>query len=339
MQLLLWSLSIAVRGKADADEECQRLVCWRGGRWGWSFACALSVLISSAYGEECHAPSPQKRAEVASYVLKRFHVASQADLVLTENAQANDDCFWKLRYETASPKREITLYLSPDGQYVTPTLFDLKVDPLAEERAQAERLRKTLTAGDPPSVGPADAPVTIVEFSDFECPFCKRMADVLEKQVLPAQGKSVRIVFRNFPLPMHPWAKTAAQITECAAMQKPAAFWKLHDYLFANQQTLSKDNIHDQAVAFVESNTDIDKAQFESCVDRDMAAGPVAQDVDMGQKNGVRATPTIFINGTRYEGAKDAAQLSSLIQQAMAENAPTVAAAAATAPAGGQHAQ
>jgi protein-disulfide isomerase len=276
-----------------------------------------ALVIASAHAEVCVAPTSQKKAEVAAYVMKRYHIGSAPELTLADDAQEGG-CFWKLHYTTASPKRDITLYLSPDAEHLAVSLYDLRIDPLAEEKAVSDALLTALLAGGPPSIGSATAPVTIVEFSDFECPFCKKMTDVLEKEVLPAQGKNVRLVFRNFPLAMHPWAKPAAQIAECAALQSSPAFWKTHDYLFENQSKLDKDNVTARLTSFIESQGGIDKKQFESCVERDLAAGPVAQDMDLGQKNGVRATPTIFVNGTRFEGAKDAAQLNALIKDAMA---------------------
>jgi protein-disulfide isomerase len=248
--------------------------------------------------------------------MKRYHIASSAEISLVENAQSNESCFWRLRYETASPKRDITLYLSPDGSYLLPTLYDLRIDPLAEEKAHADKLMKTLVASSSPTIGPATSAVTIVEFSDFECPYCKRMKETLENEVLPDEKGKVRLIFRNFPLPMHPWAKTAAQMAECVSLQKPEAFWKLHDYLFEHQTSLTIANIRDNITSFVASNVDIDKSQFQTCVEKDLAVGPVAQDIELGQKNGVVATHTIFINGVLYQGAKSAAQLRELIEAA-----------------------
>ena len=117
-------------------------------------------------------------------------------------------------------------------------------------RAQNEQLSHDLVAGASPPLGAAGAPITIVKFSDFECPFCKRMTDVLEKEVLPKQGGRVNVVFRNFPLAMHPWAKGAAEIAECAELQQPEAFWGMQDFFFQNQQTLQLGNMKDKATAF-----------------------------------------------------------------------------------------
>ena len=233
-----------------------------------------------------------------------------------ESTQANDQCYWKLHYQESSPKTEVIVYLTPDGQYLLPKLYDLRVDPLAEERAETDAMMKTLEADDPPAQGMANAPVTIVEFLDFQCPYCKRMADVLEKDLTADERKSIRIVFRNFPLPMHPWAKDAAEIAGCAALQSNDAFWKVHDYLFQNQATITASNVRDNATAFALTNAGVDKEKFQTCLDRKMAVGGVTADTDLGSKIGVHATPTLFINGTKYEGMKDAASLRAIIADA-----------------------
>lgn len=301
--------------------------------------CVLSIILcATAVGQtqNCKMPTSEKRVAVEAYVMKRFNIASPADLILVENKQANDGCFWKLRYEASPSQKEITLYLSPDGNYLLPTLYDIRVDPLLEEKAQREEIAKALVAGDPPAIGDEKAPVTIVEFADFECPYCKRMADTLEHDFLPAEAKNVRLVYKSFPLPMHPWAMAAAKMAECAALQKPSEFWKVHDYLFAHQKELTAGNLRENLTAFVAADAGLDKTQFESCVERDLALGPVNKDVELGRKNGVHATPTIFINGVLFAGLKSADQLRSLVDDAMhgtlspnAAPAPTAQAATA----------
>ena len=284
----------------------------------WIVCATLSVALSAPVlrAETCPTPSSAKRAQVQSYVLARYEL-SLPDVVLLESKAANDACFWLFRYEVSSPrKQEISVYLSPDGNYLLPTLYDLSVDPQAEKKALRESNQKALLDGISPEMGPENAPVTIVEFADFECPYCKRMADTLRKDVLPGEGNRVRFVFRNYPLPMHPWAMAAAEMAECVTLQKPSEFWKVHDFLFENQAQLTADNIRDKITQFVASNVAIDQVQYRSCVDNDLAMGPVKKEMDLGQKLGVRGTPAIFINGALYSGFKDAPQLRALVEGA-----------------------
>lgn len=281
--------------------------------WLTALSVAMSVGATRCIAQECKAPTPEKQAELLSYVVKRSHLGPANQLTLLESAPANNSCFWRLHYRDSSSKTDITLYLTPDGQYLVPSLYDLKVDPLVEEKAAAEKLMKVLQADDPPSQGAADAPITIVEFSDFQCPYCKRMTDVFENGLSAEERRDIRIIFRNYPLPMHPWAKDAAEVAGCAALQSDDAFWKVHDYFFQNQTTFTADNVRANATAFALASAGVDKAQFQTCLDKRLAVGGVTQDMDLGNKNGVHATPTLFINGTKYDGAKDVVALRAIL--------------------------
>jgi protein-disulfide isomerase len=269
-------------------------------------------MTPSCFPQGCKAPTPAKQAELSAYVAKRSHFSTASQFTLLESAPANDACFWRLHYRDSVSKSEITVYLTPDGKYLAPSLYDLSVDPLAEERAAAEKRMKAFEVGGPPTLGAPNAPITIVEFSDFQCPYCKRMTDALENGLTADERKNLRIVFRNYPLPMHPWAKDAAEVAGCAALQSDAAFWKLHDYLFQNQATFTAANIRANATDFAVANAGVDKAQFQTCLEKKLAVGGVTQDTDLGNANGVHATPTLFINGVKYDGTKDAAALRAI---------------------------
>jgi protein-disulfide isomerase len=265
---------------------------------------------------ECKQPDSAKQTAIVTYIMKKYQISSSSNLTLAASAKANDACFWKIQYVATNPKRTIDLYLSPDQKYLSPVLYDISLDPLAEMKAENDALTKELLDGANPGRGSASAPVTIVEFSDFECPYCKRMTDALESGVLPKQGDKVRVVFRNYPLPMHPWAKSAAEIAECAALQKPDAFWAIHDFFFQNQQTLNLDDVKSQTMKFAATIKGLDQQQFESCVNHEFGLGPVTQDQQLGQKMGVTGTPALFINGVRFDGARSADEVNALIEQA-----------------------
>jgi len=282
-------------------------------------SCILFAIMGFVFGslrvyaQNCTAPSDVKRQQVESYVIARYKLPSAANVTLTESKQANDACFWHFKYESSSPKREIEVYLSPDGNYLSPTLYDVRTDPAAEAVAAKEQTNKVLLAGSSPELGNKNATITVVEFADFQCPFCKRMADVLRKEVLPAEGDRVHFIFKNDPLPMHPWAMNAAVMAECVTLQKPSEFWKIHDFLFENQAQLNKENLGDKVAQFVAADAVIDQAQYKFCIDNDLAMGPIKKDVDLGQKLGVRGTPAVFINGELYSGFKSATQFKALL--------------------------
>ena len=280
--------------------------------------CALSMLpCLHTLGATCVAPSAAAKERVTTYVHDRYQIPSSTSLVLENDSQANTACFWKFSYKVGTTARRLVVYLTPDGGYVVPLLYDLSADPLAETKEAAKLLTSSLSPPTAARLGAASAPVTIVEFSDFECPFCKKTTDMLEQDVLPKEKDKVSLVFRNFPLQMHPWAKLAAEMAECARMQNANAFWPLHDYFFQNQGTLTNDTLRTRVKdTLLESG--INESVFNSCLDRDLALGPVTQDISLGQKIGVHGTPTIFINGVLYDGTRDAATLSKVIEEAAA---------------------
>ena len=154
---------------------------------------------------------------------------------------------------------------------------------------------KIATAGFP-SKGSASAPIEIVEFSDFQCPFCLR-ADPTVRQVLSTYGDRIHFVYRHYPLPNHPAARPAAEAAACAAEQ--GKFWQFHDALFANPTKLSDADLKEHAVTLGMNAT-----QFNSCVDTHKLKPLVDADLKAGEEAGVNGTPAFFINGRALSGAQ-----------------------------------
>ncbi len=148
------------------------------------------------------------------------------------------------------------------------------------------------------AVGPKNAPVTIVEFSDFQCPFCRKVEDTLS-EVRKKFADKVRLVYRDFPLPMHKNAPKAAEAARCAEEQ--GKFWPYHDILFANQTKLDVASLKANA-ATLKLNT----KKFDECLDQDKYAEAIKKDTDEGTAVGVRGTPAFFINGRFLDGAQSA---------------------------------
>ena len=150
-----------------------------------------------------------------------------------------------------------------------------------------------------PTLGPKDAPVTIVEFSDFQCPYCARGADTVSA-VKKQFGNKVRVVYKNYPLQMHPEAKPAAEAALCVNEQSPDKFWSFHDKLFANQDALSKDDLKKYA-----GEVKADVKKFEECFDGKKYAPQVQASMNEGQQLGVNSTPSFFINNQPVRGARE----------------------------------
>ncbi|HZY03432.1 MAG TPA: thioredoxin domain-containing protein [Anaeromyxobacteraceae bacterium] len=151
-------------------------------------------------------------------------------------------------------------------------------------------------AADGPSRGPAKAPVTIVEFSDFECPYCGR-AEAVVNQVLETYGDKVRLVYRDYPLPFHPNAPKAAEAAHCAGDQ--GKYWQMHGKLFANQRALALDSLKGYA-----KDLGLDAGKFNACLDSGEKAKLVEANRKAGDEAGVSGTPAFFVNGLLISGAQ-----------------------------------
>ena len=165
-------------------------------------------------------------------------------------------------------------------------------------------------AADGPSKGPATAPVTIIEFSDFQCPFCVRAEDTVKK-VMEAYPGKVRVVYRDFPLPFHPQAQKAAEAAQCAGDQ--GKYWEMHEKLFANQQALEPPALKGYA-----KDLKLDAGKFDKCLDGGEKAQVVDTSRKAGEKVGVTGTPAFFINGYQLTGAQPFEEFKTIIDAELA---------------------
>lgn len=160
------------------------------------------------------------------------------------------------------------------------------------------------------AAGPSTAPITIVEFSDFQCPYCARFSHTL-RDVQQQYGGAVRVVFRHFPLNIHRDATRAAEAAACANEQ--GKFWQFADLLYANQKALS-----DQDLKRYAESVSLDSARFASCVDSGRHASTWKQDLALGQTIGVAATPAIFVNGRPIFGAVRVEDFTRVVDEELA---------------------
>jgi protein-disulfide isomerase len=159
-----------------------------------------------------------------------------------------------------------------------------------------------------PSDGAKSAPVTLVEFSDFQCPFCQRVAPTL-KRVKQTYGDKVRIVWKDFPLTqIHPQAFKASEAAHCAGDQ--GKYWQYHDQLFGNQQALQPDDLKQYAAAL-----GLDAAAFNACLDTSKHGERVRDGVAQGTTLGVNSTPTMYINGRLLSGAQPYEVIAAVIDE------------------------
>jgi protein-disulfide isomerase len=157
--------------------------------------------------------------------------------------------------------------------------------------------------------GPETAPVTLVEYGDFECPHCGR-AYLMIKNIQRLMGQRLRFVFRHFPLTqIHPMAEPAAEAAEAAGAQ--GKFWEMHDLLFENQQSLDPEYL----LGFAEE-LDLDTERFTRELEEGVYRERVREDFMTGVRSGVNGTPSFFINGVRYDGSWDVVPLLEALETA-----------------------
>jgi protein-disulfide isomerase len=181
-------------------------------------------------------------------------------------------------------------------------------------RVTAEPLREQVAA-DGPSRGPADAPVTIIEFADFQCPYCGQMAPIL-RQVLKKYPRDVRLVYRQMPLSdVHPNAMSAAEASLCARQQ--GKFWEMHDAMFADQKALDPDGLKKTA-----ARLELASQPFADCLQSQAIAAAVNADVAAGTAAGVNGTPGMFVNGRFFNGAIAYEQLATVVDDELSRQKP-----------------
>ena len=222
---------------------------------------------------------------------------------------ADVDAFYEQnKAQIQRPKEQIApqikSYLEQQGQQKARQAYFSNLEGKYKVEKKLEPIRvEVATTG--PTKGPATAPVTIVEFSDFQCPFCGRLTPTL-KQVEQKYGDKVRLVFRQYPLPFHQYAQKAAEASLCAADQ--GKFWEMHDALFANQQALAVEQLKAKA-----AELGLNAEQFNSCLDSGKTAAAIQADMKEGSSVGVNGTPAMFINGRFINGAVPLEQITSVI--------------------------
>jgi protein-disulfide isomerase len=207
------------------------------------------------------------------------------------------------------------VFLSQDEkQYIWGYAVDLTVDP-------DEMRERNLNLNNVRSKGSASAPVTIVEFTDMQCPFCKNVHDILKKDLYSSYTTNdVRLVFKHFPLSNHAWAEKAAIAAECAGEQKQEAFWKMTDSIFADSVSISTANIQGKVQGFAKASG-INMDSFNQCYESQKPLAKVQYDRREGGMVGVNSTPTLFINGRMLRGIRSFEDVKVVIDEKRKEAA------------------
>ena len=294
-------------GAAGANPLCDSWV--KGlcdGAGATSEACTLAEaaaeLLPAAACREATAALPATLARVQQ---ARSACSELVTKLCADLGEGTDSCTMVREKTPSMPTSQCQQML---GQYDR-VLAELKQmeaanAPLSDEAAAAQR------AGSGPAFGPADAKVAIVEYSDFECPFCSRAAETVHA-LKERYGDRVRFVFRQFPLPMHENASLAAEASLAAHAQ--GKFWPYHDLLFANQRQLDRASLEGYA-----KEAGLDLVKFNKALDEHTYAEAVKADVKLGEQIGVSGTPTMIVGTKRVDNPTEISAVAPLVEAELA---------------------
>ena len=213
----------------------------------------------------------------------------------------------RVRASQGKASQEEVFYVSKDGRkIVRGQVFDVAQNPFQSDLA---KLKTELR----PSMGTAGASVVIVEFSDFQCHFCREEAKALRENLLKEFPKDVRLYFMDFPLEaIHPWAKPAALAGQAIFQLKPEAFWDFHDWIFEHQAEITPENLEAKVFEFAKSKN-IDPLQLKTAMDSKNVQQAVETSLAMGRDVAVQSTPTLFVNGRKLVGAVEWRELKRIV--------------------------
>lgn len=236
--------------------------------------------------------------KIVAYVRTKFKVPEDVKLTVGPFHDSKFADFYETTIfgQKGGKKSETPAFLTKDGRYtVIGSVFNLSTDP----RKEAEQ---TINLRDQPAIGPANAPVTIVEYADLECPTCAEMQKFIEDQLLPKYGNKIRIVFKEFPLvTIHDWALQAAIANECVYQSNPADYFRYRSIVFESQGMINAANVRQLLLDFGQ-RVGVNQLKLSVCLDSKASLPRVEAGMEEGRKLSVMSTPTLFINGTPVVG-------------------------------------
>jgi protein-disulfide isomerase len=282
-------------------------------------ACLAALLIAAAVPSQGAAQTavaaPAKKsaldkAVLEAYVRHLYAMDSRIAIRISDPRPSEAPGYSEVTVHAAMgpQSQDFKFLISKDGSKILQaTVFDVNNNPFKPE------LDKLKTQG-APSIGTPGAPVVLVEFSDFQCPYCRAEAQELRKNLISTYPSQVRLYFRTYPLEqLHPWAKAAAIASRCVARRKADDFWTFHDWIFEHQSEITPENLRDKVFDWAKDVKDLDALQLGQCMDAKATEAEVKIDQEEGQKLDINGTPTLFVNGRRIQQSIDWPNLKNII--------------------------
>jgi protein-disulfide isomerase len=276
----------------------------------------VSLLFAAALAfAQTPAPQPKKsaldKATLESYVRHLFVMDKRIAVSVGDpkpSATLPGFMDVKVVASMGPQSQEFQFLVSKDGsKIVQGQVFDASQNPFKPEN---DKLKTAFE----PSLGAPGADVVIVEFSDFQCPYCKEEAKMIRENLLKSYPQGVRLYFKTFPIEsLHPWAKSAAVASRCVFKQQPMAFWTFHDWVFDNQASIIPENFKDRFMGWAKEQKDLDAKTLGACMEDKAVVAEVDEEVRQGRDLNVDRTPTLFVNGRRIAASIDWPSLKSVI--------------------------
>ncbi len=318
------------------------------------FRRIFALIFVICLGCAAQTAPPELAAKIERHVRAAYNVPETVDIQVSAPKVSEFPNFDAVTLTFAQGPKKSTLdfIVSKDGKTLMRlNKIDLTVDPYAETI-------KKISLKDRPTRGNVNAKVVAVNYDDFECPYCSRLHETLFPQVLQEYGDRVLFIYKDFPLEeIHPWSRRASVDANCLFAQKNDSYWNFADYIHANQHEVSGEKNHDAQLAKLDQLTlqqgqkdGLDVAKLQACV-KAQSADAITASLHEGESVGVEATPAMFVNGAKIDGAVSLQQIRAVLDRALKDAgvappvhpapaapaaqkpaAPTIPAASPTAP-------
>ncbi len=279
-----------------------------------AFVGLLTMVLAAASALKAQGPTPPAtRDKLIRYVHEHFNIPDSVKLTITDLRETAYPDFFEttVTVDDGKDKRSQPFFVSKDMRYlVEGGIYNLGGDNPAD-------IIRLISLKDQPTQGPANAPVTLVEYSDLECPMCAKLQDALETDIVPKYGDKLRVVFKEFPLvTIHDWALTGAIAAQCAYQIDPSQYVAFRSAVFKNQESISADHARDMLLHFG-AEAGIDNMKLAACIDAKESLPRVEANMREGEALGVSQTPSSYINGKLVVGGPLSVELYKLIDQAL----------------------
>ena len=283
---------------------------------------SIVVLVLVCLGCSAQSATPEQALRIERQVRVYYSVPANVKITLGPFRPSEFPNYQALtiNIDGNGKKQDYEFLVSKDGTtLIRMTKLDLTKDPYAE------KMKKISLAGRP-ARGNKDAKVVVVNYDDFQCPFCSKMHQTLFPELLKEYGDRVEFVYKDYPLAeIHPWATHAAVNANCLAAQNADAYWDFADYIHANQREVSGEKTRDAEFAALDrlataqgQKHNLDATRLQACI-KAQNDDSIKASVHEGESVGVEATPTLFVNGEEMDGAIPIADVRAALDRALVE--------------------